>query len=334
MNVANRTDAKHLVFPMKDRDGRARIVMVAKYTYRVSADGRVERDDDGPEPHPIDVPNGDDPATSSIKIPSDLFDFKPGTDVVVVADAHPRPGTTFTDVALRMGPIAKTIRAHGLRVWQRGMLGGVTPGPALPLRAPLPIIYELAWGGSDVENPAKPLGEPKNLVGRGIARDPSRLVDQPAAQIELAGKPIGERGNIPASFGPIHRHWAPRVSFAGTYDQAWTDTRMPLLPADFDPRFNVCMPPDQWSPLPLTGAEPIELTGATEDGHWLVHLPRETLVFSSRIGRERNTLPTHLDTILIDARERRIELTWRASLLAPNKLELVDELRIEGRTAA
>ena len=54
MNVANRTDAKHLAFPMKDRDGRARVIIVAKYTYRISANGRVERDDDGPEPHPID----------------------------------------------------------------------------------------------------------------------------------------------------------------------------------------------------------------------------------------------------------------------------------------
>jgi hypothetical protein len=288
----------------------------------------MELDTDGPDPHPIDVPNGEDAAKSSIKIPSDVFDFKPGTDVVVIADAHPRPGAAYTDVSLRMGPIAKTVRAYGLRVWQRGMLGGLTPGPAMPLRAPLSIMYELAWGGMDLSVPEKPLGEPRNYVGRGIARDVSKLVNEPAAQLELPNKPLGERGNMPASFGPIHRHWQPRVGFSGTYDKAWTDTRMPLLPSDFDARFNVCVPHDQWSPSPLFSNEPIELAGATEDGLWRVQLPREEPRFSSIIAGEQRTHGTHLDTVLIDARSRCVELTWRVSIAAPAKLELIDEVRI------
>lgn len=328
MNVTNRTDGKHLALPMKDRDGNQRLVVILKHTYRATPRGALERDDDGPDPHPVDVPNGEDPAASSIKIPSDVFDFKPGTDVVLVADAHPRPGSTYTDVSLRMGPIAKTVRAHGLRVWQRGMLGGLVPGPAMPLRAPLPIVYELAWGGLDTSVPEKPLGEPRNYVGRGVARDVATLVNQPAAQLELPSKPIGERGNVPASFGAIHRHWQPRVSFGGTYDKQWTETRMPLLPVDFDHRFNVCVPHDQWSPAPLSPSEPIEVAGATEDGLWRVQLPNDQPRFSSIIAGERRTHGTHLDTVLIDARERRIELTWRVSIPAPPKLELIDEVRI------
>lgn len=328
MNVTNRTDGKHLALPMKDRDGRQRLVVIVKYTYRSTPRGALERDDDGPEPHPVDVPNGDDPAKSSIKVPSDVFDFKPGTDVVLVGDAHPRAGATHADVALRMGPIAKTVRAHGLRVWQRGMLGGLVPGPAMPLRAPVPIVYELAWGGLDLSAPDKPIGEPRNYVGRGVTRDPAKLVNQPAAQLELPSKPVGERGNVPASFGAIHRHWQPRVAFGGTYDEAWTETRMPLLPADFDARFNVCVPHDQWSPTPLAADEPIELAGATEDGLWRVQLPRDAPRFSSIVAGERRTHATHLDTVLIDARERRVELTWRVSIPAPAKLELIDEVRI------
>jgi hypothetical protein len=329
MNVSNRTSGKHLALPMKDRAGAARLVVIVKYTYRMTPRGAIERDDDGPGPHPVDVPNGEDPARSSIKIPSDVCDFKPGTDVVLIADAHPRGEATHVDVSIRMGPVAKTVRAHGLRVWQRGMLGGLAPGPAMPLRAPVPIIYELAWGGMDVSVPEKPLGEPRNYVGRGVTRDPGKLVNQPAAQLELPRTPLGERGNVPASFGAIHRHWEPRSTFGGTYDQAWTETRMPLLPIDFDPRFNVCVPHDQWSPTPLYGDEPIEIVGATEDGVWRVQLPRETLAFSSIALGEARTHPTHLDTVLIDARQRRIELTWRASIAAPAKLELIDEIRIQ-----
>ena len=328
MNIANRTPGKILAFPTKDKDGRALLAVVVKYTYRGRPGGRIERVDDGADPYPIDVPND---LGGSIKIPSDMFEYKPGTDVVVVAEAHPRPGTTYTDVTVAVGRIEKTIRAHGLRVWQRGMFGGLTPGPALPLRAPLPIVYELAWGGEDTTNPEKPLGEPRNLVGRGVTRDIGRLVGEPAAQLELASKPLGERGNIPASFGPIHRHWAPRASYAGTYDKVWTETRMPLLPLDFNARFNVCVPPDQWSEVPLLGDEPIELTGATEDHYWRADLPRESLAFTSRAFGERREHPTHLDTILIDARTRTIELTWRAAIPIPGKLERLDEVRVERR---
>ena len=64
------------------------------------------------------------------------------------------------------------------------------------------------------------------------------------------------------------------------------------------------------------------------DGVWRVRLPREEPRFSSIIAGERRTHATHLDTVLIDARERRIELTWRVSILAPAKLELIDEVRI------
>jgi hypothetical protein len=330
MNVANRTDGKHLAIPMKDKDGRARVVVIVKYTYRATPRGAMELDDEGPEPRPVDVPNGEDPAKSSVRIPSDLFDYKPGTDVVLAGHAHAKsPGATHTDVTLRVGPIDKTVRAHGLRVWQRGMLGGVKPGPAMPIRAPVPLIYELAWGGTDLSNPDKPLGEPRNGVGRGIARDASSLVDQPAAQLELAKQPLGERGNVPASFGPIHRHWQPRAAFAGTYDQAWTDTRMPLLPLDFDPRFHVCVPHDQWSLSPLRGDEPIDVVGATEDGLWRIALPGEAPAFSSVIAGERRTHATHLDTIFVDADERRVELTWRVAIPAPPKLEEIGEIRIE-----
>lgn len=328
MNVINRTDGKHLALPMKDRDGASRLVVIVKYTYRATPRGKIERDDDGAAPRAVDVPNGRDLATSSVRLPSDVFDVKPGTDVVLVGDAHPRPGSAYSDVTLRVGPIAKTVRAHGLRVWRRGMLGGIVPGPAMPLRAPVPLVYELAWGGLDASTPDKPLGEPRNYVGRGIARDPKVLVDQPAAQLELPSRPIGERGNVPASFGAIHRHWQPRASFAGTYDERWAEARMPLLPADFDPRFHVCVPHDQWSPSPLSPSEPIEVSGATEDGLWLVRLPDEAPRFSSVIGGARRAHATHLDTVLVDARDRRVELTWRASIPAPPKLELIDEVRV------
>ena len=329
MNVTNRTPARHLALPMKDKDGRDRLVVIVKYTYRIDRRGAIERDEDGPEPRPIDEPNGADPAASSIRRPSDLCDFKPGTDVVLIGHAHSAaPDAKYADVSLRVGPIAKTVRAHGLRAWQRGIFGGVKPGPARPIRDPIPLIYELAWGGLDTSVPDKPLGEPRNYVGRGVARDVGRLLGQPAAQLESIDRPLGERDNVPASFGAIHRHWQPRARYAGTCDEAWMQTRMPLLPHDFDPRFYVCTPADQWSPAPLAPDEPMEVHGATEEGVWRFRLPREAPAFASVADQVRRTHATHLDSILIDADARMVELVWRASIPVPEKLERLEEVRV------
>ncbi len=313
--------------PVNDHDGREWIVVLLKYEF----DASTLTPELIPTEHAtaidlVDTFHGDDAVRSSIRRPSQVFHQKPGTDVVLLGHAHPRSGATHVDVTLRVGPIQKTVRAHGLRVWQWSTFGGLAPGPARPMREPVPLIYELAWGGQDLADPAKPMGEPRNYVGRGVSRDPKALVDQPAAQLEYPDKPLGGRSNVPAAFNPIHRHWQPRASYAGTYDDAWMETRMPLLPGDFDDRFNVCVPPDQWSESPLRSDEPLEVIGATAAGLWRVQLPRIAPGFSSVILGRRQEHRTHLDTILLDADAQRVELVWRAAIRAPRKWEMLDSI--------
>jgi len=320
-------DATIATVPLSDLDGRSQLAVIAKWAFRVSAHGVVERiPSSKTEIDLVDTFNGDDPGKSSIRRPSQLFAKKPGTDVILLAHAQPRAGASYADVSLRIGMMHKTVRAHGLRVWQASAFGAVSPGPARPLREPIPLVYELAWGGQDLGDPMKPLGEPRNYAGRGISRDPKSLVDKPAAQLEYPDKPVGGRNNVPAAFNPIHRHWQPRASYAGTYDEKWMETRMPLLPTDFDDRFNICVPPDQWSELPLRSDEPMEVLGATTEGIWRFQLPRIVPGFSSVILGRRQEHRTHLDTILIDADERRVELTWRAAVPLPRKYEMVDRI--------
>jgi hypothetical protein len=103
---------------------------------------------------------------------------------------------------------------------------------------------------------------------------------------------------------------------------------MPLLPSDFDSRFHVCVPEDQWSPRPLRGDEPFEVFGATREGLWRFTLPRRAVGFSSVVLGKRTEHRTHLDTILIDADTKRVELTYRAAIVAPRKLEMVDRILI------
>jgi hypothetical protein len=133
---------------MREKDGRSLLVIIAKYTFSVDPFGRVELDlEHGAEPCLVDEYNGDDPATSGIRRPSDLCDEVPGAQVLLVGHAHPplRGSATSVDVSLSAGPISKTVRAYGLRAWQKGWLADVTPGPARPLRDPVPLVYELEW---------------------------------------------------------------------------------------------------------------------------------------------------------------------------------------------
>lgn len=322
----------HTAIPMKDASGRSALVVILKLTFAVDPSGKAELVEEGaPEPDLADTYNGDEPARASIRRPSQVFDYKPGTDVIAIGHAHPPPRgrATSVDVSVRVGPIAKTVRAHGLRVWMHGTLSKLSPGPSQPIREPVPLIYELAWGGMDTSDPMRPVGEERNYVGRGITAHPRSLVGQPAAQLEDPGNPIGGVGEeVPACFGAIHRHWQPRASFAGTFDQAWMDTRLPLLPEDFDPRFHVAVPHDQWSPTPLRGDEPFEILGATPEGVWRFHLPRIMPAFMSVGAAGKVEHRTFLDTILIDADAYRVELTFRASVPMPRKLEMLDHVRI------
>src|SRR5690606_32210389 len=105
--------------------------------------------------------------------------------------------------------------------------------------------------------------EPRNPVGRGFAKHTS-LHEQPAHCIEY---PQGLPSRLPpAGCGPIGRSWMPRRSHAGTYDAAWLKERMPLLPRDYDPRFQLCAPRDQKVRDYIAGGETVELTNFTEEG--------------------------------------------------------------------
>ena len=123
-----------------------------------------------------------DPEKTAIKYPGDLSLHKPGTDVIVVAAAH-SPGdmpVAFFDAAVRVGPLQKVIRVYGLRVWQANGAGVSAPHTTTGID----VRYDYAWGGLDVTDMSRPVEEPRNPVGLGIARDLSRLTHTPAPFID------------------------------------------------------------------------------------------------------------------------------------------------------
>lgn len=333
----NRTPMMVVPMPMDDRHGREVMVVIAKLTWDVSPTGVAHLAVPQP-PVRLDEERAVEGIWSSLRYPGELIDEKPGTDVVLVGHAHPPADRQVTemDVHLRVEaaprPIEKTVRVFGQRIYYKAVLG-VAPGPAAVL-GKTPLLYELAFGGRDETDPAKIVLDARNPSGVGFANDKARLIGSRAPQLEVVdGK------TAPAGFGPIPAHWSPRAERQGTYDKAWQTKRAPLRPVDFDPRHNSVAHPDLWSETPLVGDEPIEVLGATPEGAWRFRLPRYAPTFESTSvepntdptlppRRVKTPHPTHLDTLLIDADNRQVELTWRVAVPLPRKSELLESILI------
>ena len=295
-------------FVLMDRHGYDVAVLVAKLSWSVSARGEVRYAIPQRPVRGQDLRLRDE-GYSSISLPSDRVDEKPGTDVIMLASAHPPADQQVNEqqASLRLEAsgrtIAKAVKVFGTRVFTKGLVG-LNPGPAEPLTL-TPIVYERAAGGVDPSDPSKNAIEPRNPVGRGVAIDLSTLIGSPAPQIVCDG------GREPAGFGAIASDWSPRNERSGTHDEAWMRGRMPVRPKDFDPRHNCCAHPDLYS----------EVLGVTPQGTWRFKLPAYGPRFECTIDGQTESLSTHLDTFLIDADAGEVELTWRASVRLPKKVE-------------
>jgi hypothetical protein len=269
-----------------------------------------------------------DPATSSLRYPSELHLPKPGTDVIVNGEACAPRGRAVTqlDVGVRVGARCKYARVFGDRLWTPGyrVVEPCRPQPFVRM----PIVYERAFGGSEPEGEV--VGD--NPVGMGMlgSRAAHELVGQPVPNIDDLAAPLRELGQrpTPAGFGALAPSWSPRARFAGTYDERWLAQRAPFLPEDFDPRFFNVAAPGMSFAAPLEGGEPIVLAGLDPDRHWEFCLPRCELELRVQLAGEPRLLRPTLDTVLLEPSESHMSLTWRAALALGDDLLRVERVRV------
>lgn len=325
----NQTDFRAHPQLLLTKDGE-RLVVVVKATFEFVPEARILELAPKERARGIrlaDVP-WEDPEVSSVLYPADLCPAKPATDVVVVAVAHAPSGQPVPsfDVLVQVGPLSRSVRVCGLRVWEAGATGISAPRPVSQVE----MRYENAWGGFDGSDPARPVEEPRNPVGKGVCREPSLLMHQMAPCIEDPAFPIlHARGRPePVGIGAIGRHWEPRRSFLGTFDKVWEKTRAPLPPLDQDDRMHLCASPGLIASPPLRGGERVALLnlvpggGATE-----FMLPRLGVEFEFLVkDREPEIQRPHLDTVLIDTLVMgaglplTVELVFRGSVKAPRRM--------------
>jgi len=323
--IENSTDFVVDGVGITDRDGRNAWVVVVKATFLFDDTGVLV-----PAPKEKQVEfsllpqyRGED-GQSSLLYEADSCPAKPGTDVVLNADAWAPGGnpTSRMNVSLRIGDRIKTLVVSGRREYQRQLSGLLEPSPPLPF-VQQPIEYEGAHGGHDTSNPdpTKQRYHASNPVGAGIVRG----AGERAPNIEHAGN--GRHPN-PAGFGAIASFWHPRTTLHGTYDAAWFKDRKPLLPADFDPRHYHCAPVDQQFEAPLRGGEAIGLENLTPDGRRVFRLPKHYFGFTTIARGEAIEHRGKLDTVIIEPSKGRVIMSWKSQLDCHKDFDYIDFTRV------
>jgi len=313
MSFANATRYTAIDVPLVDALGRDSVVAIVKATFDVASDGSTAPAERGTEVRLNDVPHDPEAEQSSIRYPTDLCLAKQGCDIVVVGNAMATKPAAFIDVAVSVADLQASLRVHGPRVFYEGP-SGVTIGKARPFTE-APLIYELAYGGA-YRDEEWFITEERNPLGLGFAKKHGDLVGQPAPRIEHPLTPHTGAGDKhpPMGFGAIATHWLPRRGYAGTFDQSWEENRMPLMPDDFDLRFNNVAHPSLQRDKAVTAGETVAVSGMSLDGPLSFQIPSFPVEIRADIEQLGiQSLRPAIDTLIIEPEARRFELVARAT---------------------
>lgn len=314
LQLKNKTPFAASLMLLPDANGIDTLYAVIKGSFQIGA--RLALADEQVAVTMTDQHYGD-PATSSIRVPSDVCLGKPGTDIIMLGSAaapndHP---AWQVDVSLSVGSCAKTLRVFGDRVWDTS--SGVASMTWVAPFVRMPLVWERSFGGSDATEKGTAC-DGRNPVGVGFRASggtkPVRGMAVPNVEDPAALITSPSDAPSPAGVGAVAPHWEPRKAFAGTYDDAWQRARAPYLPADFDARFFHFAPTGLVSPTPLRGGEPVEICGATPEGTLRFMLPEITLRLTYRKEQGNVDRRPALDTVVIEPDARRVILVWRAAL--------------------
>jgi len=332
MNFTNNTPFPASPYFHMDSTGAETLVVVVKGTWTIR-EGKelVVAEEQTPIRHAPEYHG--DPGSSSLRYDTDVVPQKPGTDCVLLGHAWaPEAGATQVDVTLSTGPMRKTVRVFGERIWLKclGIVSMTRPAPF----EKIPLVYERAFGGSDTSWPdpkhhefclENPVG--KGFVGRKTKKEiddtrlpnlesPSRLIRKPKDR------------PAPAGFGPIAPYWRPRAGYAGTCDDNWRRHVSPLPPDDLDARFYSSASPGLVAGKHLAGSEQVLVEGAHRDGRFLFDLPGITPRVSVRRTGGSEDLVMQLDTLIVEPDEGRLILVWRGRLPVDGNLRGILGTRI------
>lgn len=317
---------------VRDMDGREVWLVAVRARFLVGANGELALQDAKLQPDVKIAPEfAGDGTQMYLKADSDLPHLKRATDVLVDGHACAPRGYAAErlTVTFRVGTLQKSLAVFGDRVWQNGRPSAPKPFSRIP------ITWARAFGGVDAAGgpgwyEANPAGVGYSSKAEALNGKPVPNVEDPMALISS----FGERPQ-PAGFGAIAGHWPQRLRYAGTYDKAWEERRMPLLPLDFNPRFHQQALPDQQVEGFLHGGEPVVLEGMHPSGPLRFKLPQISLVLETEFDDYDLTKIQHeakLHTVVFEPDLPALSMVWHSHLECHRLVNLLYETRIWERS--
>jgi hypothetical protein len=321
----NTSGFQTLLYPTISREGRETAVAVVRATFELNDRERLVP---SPEQVPVrleDVYFGAPGVSSSLE-ESDLAVYKPGTDVVVVGEAHAPKGRAATQVqvGVRVGDLHKSALVVGDRSYRSAFgVGPLAPSAPVPFTT-LPLVWERAFGGRDANDSDTEQSkfEARNQVGCGFG---TVVPDGRLPNIyPLHGGGVDSDRPQPWALSPVGRAWLPRHLLAGTYDAHWQTERAPFLPLDFDYRFFQCGSEGLVSRQHLRGDEPVRIVNMSEEGELAFTLPGLVMGMSIRIDRRPLwRCLAALDTVILRPSRRQVALVWRRAIACRRSVQEV-----------
>jgi hypothetical protein len=309
---------------VRDKNGAEVWLIAVKGTFDILPDGTTQLSKKQEEVVLAPLFTGN-PQSSSLLNDTDLPHKKLATDVLILGHAYAPEGKPVTSlpVGFKVANIQKIIQATGDRVWLDG-ISGLSMSDPIPF-IKIPITYERAFGGMDLMDDDEKMHdwELRNPAGCGFATKANHLIGKPIPNFEYPGELISnwKQRPRPAGFGPIAGHWCPRVKLAGTYDENWEKTRLPLLPEDFNERYFQNAPEDQQVQGYLKGGEQVVLLNLTPTGKCQFHLPRVFLSFTTDFNdRTSQDHRAVLHTVILKPCLQKVVLVWHTHLLCHHKV--------------
>ena len=329
MQIRNETPHPAGICVLLDKMGTEQLVVAVKGTWSLREGGEPQLAAEPDELRVVDDCYGE-PGKSSIRYEADLAPPKLATDVALVGSAHPPArGTRRMRVSLRVGPVRKELVVVGERHWLLGFAGLWLASRPEALRK-VPLVWELAAGGSD-ETPRREKRHSldlRNPLGRGFRSRGSKLARRGALLPQIL-MPGWRRSRTPTGVGFIGPNWEPRRRWVGTYDDAWRESRCPLLPLDFDERFYNAAAPGLIARPHLRGGERVEISGCTPSGRLAFSLPRERIAARAEFGRlGSDPVDLRLCTVTIATDEMKLSLLWRGAVPLRGRLPRFQALSV------
>ncbi|MGD9201498.1 MAG: DUF2169 domain-containing protein [Chitinispirillia bacterium] len=282
-----------------------------------------------------------EPGKSSVKYPADVILGKTGTDIGLVGSAYSKDDapTEKLKVSIRVGNLKKTIQVFGNRYWKKNKF---LPGLSISkpeLFTKMPLLYERAFGGADTshEDKEKHTWYRKNPIGTGFKTNRHALENCALPNFEDPDNLISHWKNIPEvmGYGFIDSSWEPRITYAGTYDDAWQKNQSPLLPKDFKIDFFNAASRGLRTDQVIQEEQNVELINVSPTGLIEFTLPSIKINATFHTNEDAAAKETKLWTILFEPDKNRFYLVWGESFpigKQPSKMRYI-EVAIQGESA-